>query len=380
MNRMKRNFTPALLLCVTLAILAPCAGGSPARERAQTLRRGVNLSHWYSQSLTGGYSENHLSTWFTAEDIALIVAMGFDHVRLSLNDQVLFDEKSPGRLKEAPLAKFDQRLDALLAAGLKVIVDLHPDEDYKRRLHEPAAEAALLANWRALAGHLAPRDPARVFPELLNEPGKTWETDAWAAVQGRVLAAIREAAPPHTVIVAPGKWTAADDLLKLTPYDDNNLIYTFHWYEPYLFTHQGSEWGWDVAGRISGLGWPTEPADAETVIRAATHNTETAGHLRRRITGGQHRAAWMSAMLDQIADWQKRHGGVPVYVGEFGVYAKDAPAEARYRWHEESRKLFEARDWGWAVWDYRGGFHVAIPRNGKTVPDERMQKALGLTR
>lgn len=380
MNRVK-NLLPATLLllsAVAFVALTQGAAASPAGERAQTLRRGVNLSHWYSQSMTGGYSEDHLSSYFTSEDIALITAMGFDHVRFTLNDQVLFVPENPGRLKAEPLAKFGERLNALLKSGLRVIVDLHPDDDYKQHLHEPAAEAALASNWEALARYLSSFDPERVFFELLNEPGESWETDAWRDPQGRVLAAIRKAAPRHTIIVAPGKWTGADDLLKLTPYHDDNLIYTIHWYEPYLFTHQGAEWGWDVVGRISGLAWPTDPSDAEERTRKATRNTETAGHLKRQIEQGQHRAAWMAGKLDEVAAWQKRHGGVPVYVGEFGIYTKNAPAEARYRWHEESRKLFEARGWGWAVWDYREGFRVAIREDGKTVPDELMQKALGL--
>lgn len=351
----------------------------PAALRAKSLGRGVNLSHWYSQSMTGRYDEKHLSTHFTADDIALIVSMGFDHVRLSLDNQVLFDPANPGRLKAEPLAKFDERLSALLDAGLKVIVDLHPGDDFKAALHQPANEAAFIADWSALAAHLSARDPERVLFELLNEPAETWDTETWAPVQGRVLAAVRKAAPLHTLIVAPGKWTGVDDLLKLQPYADDNLIYTFHWYDPYLFTHQSAEWGWAVARRVAGLEWPIEPADAEAAVQKAVQNSENVVRtLKWQLEQGWHRSEWITAKLDELSAWQRKHGWVPIYVGELGVYAKKAPPESRYRWHEESRKLIEERGWSWAVWDYRHGFRVTAQEKGKTVADERMLKALGL--
>src|SRR5215216_2019133 len=46
------------------------------------LRRGVNLSHWFSQA--ANYSKVHLDTHTTAADIALIKSMGFDHVRFPI--------------------------------------------------------------------------------------------------------------------------------------------------------------------------------------------------------------------------------------------------------------------------------------------------------
>ncbi len=56
-----------------------------------TLRRGLNLSHWFAQARSAqGYSQEHLTAHTTASDVALIHRLGFDHVRLSVDPALLF--------------------------------------------------------------------------------------------------------------------------------------------------------------------------------------------------------------------------------------------------------------------------------------------------
>ncbi|HVF23461.1 MAG TPA: hypothetical protein VM941_10310, partial [Pyrinomonadaceae bacterium] len=58
--------------------------------RFARLRRGINLSHWFSQA--ANYSKTHLETHTTAADIALIKSMGFDHVRFPIEPAPLLIE------------------------------------------------------------------------------------------------------------------------------------------------------------------------------------------------------------------------------------------------------------------------------------------------
>jgi endoglucanase len=63
-------------------------GPTVAQRRAAHLRHGINLSEWFAQVYDPkGYTKEHLLTWVTADDIALIKSMGFDHVRLSVNPE-----------------------------------------------------------------------------------------------------------------------------------------------------------------------------------------------------------------------------------------------------------------------------------------------------
>jgi hypothetical protein len=64
---------------------AVSAGGVPERRLAH-LRHGINLSDWFAQvGDPGGYNKQHFDTAITPHDLDLIQAMGFDHVRLSVD-------------------------------------------------------------------------------------------------------------------------------------------------------------------------------------------------------------------------------------------------------------------------------------------------------
>src|SRR5581483_9344136 len=86
----KQNMRKFVLLSVLLlSVCSPAqTNSSLAQRRAAHLRRGINLSEWFAQVYDPkGYTREHFETWITADDIALIKSMGFDHVRLSINPQ-----------------------------------------------------------------------------------------------------------------------------------------------------------------------------------------------------------------------------------------------------------------------------------------------------
>ena len=81
-----------------LSTLASHAAGQTSEKpvnlaaRFGRLRRGINLSHWFSQA--ANYSKTHLDTHTTAQDIALIKSMGFDHVRFPIEPAPLLNNPS----------------------------------------------------------------------------------------------------------------------------------------------------------------------------------------------------------------------------------------------------------------------------------------------
>src|SRR5919202_493103 len=138
--------------------------------RFARLRHGINLSHWFSQSPNRDYSKAHLQTHTTAQDIALIERMGFDHVRFPIEPAPLFNPTDPGVLNAEYLRYLDHALDMILAHRLAVIIDIHPSDDFKLKLNTDDRYVEAFAKfWRSLAQHLAVRDPERVFLEVLNE-------------------------------------------------------------------------------------------------------------------------------------------------------------------------------------------------------------------
>ena len=107
----------------------------PAFAHAQHLRHGINLSEWFAQVYDKrGYTREHFEAWTTAEDIALIKSMGFDHVRLSVNPQPMFTMNQPQKIPADYLIYLDAAVRMILDRGLVVVIDMHPDSDFKQRL------------------------------------------------------------------------------------------------------------------------------------------------------------------------------------------------------------------------------------------------------
>ncbi|HUQ30839.1 MAG TPA: glycoside hydrolase family 5 protein, partial [Pyrinomonadaceae bacterium] len=348
-------------------------GVSP--ERLATLRRGINLSHWFAQA--NEYTPEHLASHTTPSDLALIKSAGFDHVRLSVEPAPLIDTDAPDGLSPSYLEQLDGAIREIHSQGLAVIVDVHPSSEFKRGLAaSDAAVEAFVRFWAALAKHLSRYDERRLFLELLNEP-EFEDGSSWIEVQGRLAAAVREAAPRHTIIATAHRWSAVEQLKFLMPLADKNVVYAFHFYEPHNFTHQGATWGADYWPHLRNVPYPSSPASVAYLLPGIADET-----ARRNLAAyGEERwdAARVGREMERAVRWARKNR-VSVICNEFGVYRKFSPPAARARWLRDVRRALERRGIGWAMWDYAGGFGVAVKEQGTARLDPVTLEALGLGR
>jgi len=343
----------------------------PAARLAR-LRHGINLSHWFAQS--ADYSRSHLESQTTAEDIALIKSIGFDHVRLTIEPAPLFNAEDPGGLKAEYLKYLDNALDLILAQGLAVIVDIHPTDKFKLRLNSNDQIEAFAKFWRALAQHLSARDPDHLFLEVINEP-MVQDGYRWLGIQGKLISAIRSGAPRHTIIASGHRWSGIPELLFLLPYADGNIIYNFHFYEPFAFTHQGATWAGPNVSFYKNIPYPSSP---EAVSRIAdTIQDESARHNLLRYGEERWNAARIDREIGVAAAWAAKYQ-VPLTCNEFGTYRSFAPKADRAAWIRDMRVALEKYRIGWTMWDYAGGFAVVNKQNSHATPDAEVVKALGL--
>jgi len=370
-----------LIFFLTVAVAAttqsaPQPLSSVPATRLAHLRRGINASEWFAQVYDKrGYTKEHFQDWSTAGDIALIKAMGFDHVRLSVNPQPMFTEGRPDEISPEYLGYLDAAVKMILDQGLAVVIDMHPESDFKARLAKEDTLVHQFADfWRALARHYASWDQERVFLEILNEP-EFPDRYRWYGVQAKLVTAAREGAPQHTIIAAGARWSDDDELVFLEPLLDPNVIYNFHFYEPHIFTHQGATWGAYFWHWVKGLHYPSSPESASQVAAGVPEAVDRLALIRY---GQDHwDAARIDAEVAQVAEWA-RHRGVPVVCNEFGVYRAYADPKDRATWIRDARTAFERHGMGWTMWDYSGSFGVVTKKDGRAVPDELTVRALGL--
>jgi endoglucanase len=362
-----------LLLGASAAAQSPSQPNSLAIERARLLHRGVNASMWFAQ--TNDYSPARLRSYTTAEDIRVMHRMGFDHVRLSIDGDELLRNAPPNGLNASFVAEFDSVVRTMLDNHLRVIVDVHPSDGFKQQLStDDAAAARFVALWSALAGHFAGTDPGRVFFEVLNEPEFT-NAQQWSLLQTRAIAAIRKAAPQHTVIATAPRYSGLTDLLPFEPVSDPNVIYTFHDYEPFPFTHQGATWTSPQVRPLRRVPYPSTPEDIAANL--TQEPTLIDQHWITEYGLNRWDASRIQAELGFAAKWAEEHH-VPVYCGEFGVYKPYADPAMRAGWLHDTRTALEQYGIGWAVWDFQGSFAVVDKVNGNAIPDPAIAAALGL--
>lgn len=305
----------------------------PEQRVLSSLRRGVNVSRWFRYPAED--SPHHFRTFLTNADLELIAGMGATCVRLALDPKYLH------------LAYLDEALARLTGRGLIVVLDYH---DESRVIESgPAAVDAIESAWRALATHLRNTSPAAVLLEVLNEPVFDTDPQSWFPIRNRLIATIRSAAPEHTLVIGGTNWSSLDALLGSAPVVDDNVVYTFHFYEPFEFTHQGAPWVGGPVRHLSGVRY-----------RAAG-----ALHIERRIAAA--------------AEWARQHG-VAVWAGEFGAYPAVAPRLDRLRWLYDVRTALERHGIGWAVWSYDEslGLDRRLDGAGRVAIDWETAAALGL--
>jgi hypothetical protein len=380
---MLKRWTLLSIIAVTSSILTPVStaivpehlsvqSDVPASRLAR-LRHGINLSHWFAQS--ADYSKSHLESHTTAEDIALIRTIGFDHVRLTIEPAPLFNAEDPSRLKDEYLKYLDNGLDIILAHGLAVIVDIHPSDEFKVKLNSNDRQIEGFATfWHALAQHLSTRDPERVFLEVINEP-MVEDGYRWLGMQGKLITAIRAGAPRHTIIASGHRWSGLPELLFLIPYSDRNIIYNFHFYEPFAFTHQGATWAGPTVAFYRNIPYPSNPENVSKILDPI--HDETARNNLLRYGEDRWDAKRIDLEIGKAAAWAAKYH-VPLICNEFGTFRNFAPAADRAAWIRDMRAALEKYGIGWTMWDYAGGFGVVNKQNGHATPDAEVVKALGL--
>ncbi|MDL1883294.1 glycoside hydrolase family 5 protein [Anaerolineae bacterium CFX8] len=375
------------LAVITLALGGLAAVGVSAQEsgvsdaRFARLARGTNLPFWFWYAPE---TPEEIEARYSDADFTLTRAMGFTYARVPVDMGFLLDESRPDLLNRQRLALFDSGLDRLLAHGLAVMVDLHStsledsnNSNYSASLEDPAFVDTFVQFWRSFAAHLSARDPEWVFLELMNEPVFYDSPELWPPIQARTLAAVRESAPEHTIILTGARWSNVDTFIELTPTDDTNIIYNFHFYEPHPFTHQGADWSDDSVMPLRNVPYPADPQAVQALVDSA--ESETVRETLRAYGEEYWDAAKIAERIQLAADWGARHN-VRLICNEFGVFSPYAPPDDRAQWIEDVRTNLERHGIGWAVWEFDGSFGVvARAESDEAVVDAAVARALGLT-
>jgi endoglucanase len=314
--------------------LAEQPAASVLTQANQPFHRGVNVLGY------DPYWTDVKKRRFEWRHFTEIHRAGFDFVRLVL--QAFSHMDAQNKLDATWLAKLDDAVHQAQSARLGVIIDEHDFNPCSEDLN--VCRTKLTAFWRQVAPRFA-NAPRNVAFEILNEPHDKLNGEEWNRLFAQELAIVRQTNPTRIVVVGPTHWNSLNDLPLLELPADPNLLATFHYYEPFHFTHQGATWAGEEVKKLHGITWGSE-AD-----RAA-----------------------MRSDFDKVAAWSKANRR-PILLGEFGAYDKSGtPIDLRAAYVGAARSEAEKRGFGWAYWQFEGDFVVWDMAKQRWV--EPMLKAL----
>jgi hypothetical protein len=133
-------------------------------------------------------------------------------------------------------------------------------------------------------------------------------------------------------------WNWPSTFSELTPFDDDNVIYSVHFYEPLLFTHQNAPW----IGEPEAKAVRDYPSDYGSGFTRKYDLVMSAGRWDR---------GRIAREFAQVSEFGKKYGA-PVICNEFGVYTP-VELQAQLRWYDDLLAVLKEMGIGFSYWNYK---------------------------
>jgi endoglucanase len=391
-----------------------CAAPAPAQTAGvgTAFHRGIGISHVMAwAAVAPGPAQEFVYPPFSdvsdaqfSAELQTLRRTGFDFVRLAVDPGPFLQLQ--GSRRDVLDRMLIDRVKLVLSSGLAVVVDFHPSDmqpDYTAQALTAGTTAPVFQAYLRLlertAGLLGDLRSDRVALELMNEP--LVRAGAWQPMLEAAYAAARSRSANLLLVLDGGDEASPGALMVMQTArfaQDPAALFSFHYYEPYQFTHQGASW--NAARYLADVPYPARArplddslnATAALIARSDISEPQKAlAYQDAQARLNDYRASGFDAGtiandFARIARWARAQG-IPnsrLLLGEFG--ARETPlqhggarAAERAQWFHDIRAAAEANGFGWAVWAYRGGggFALATSDAGNDIEPDVAQ-ALGL--
>ena len=314
------------------------------------LKKGINLGGWLSQCVL---TYEHYDSFITKDEIKMLAGWGIDHVRLPFDYELL--ETAEGKRFEKGFEYIDKCIEWCREYNINVILDLHKAVGYFFMDANTEANELFTSDdlkdrfvdlWKTVAERYGKYKDCVAF-ELLNEVVENKFSDAWNELTKRTFDAIREYAPDTVIIIGGVNWNSVFAVKHLpAPYDEN-ILYSFHIYEPLVFTHQKAYWVPELA-KSDEIKFPLT---LEEIYKLS--NILSEDHMqtlkKAAMIGGVD--GFFERLFMPAIEYAKSMG-TTLHCGEYGVIDK-APVESTLIWFREINSTFEKFGISRAVWSFK---------------------------
>jgi endoglucanase len=309
------------------------------------LHKGTNIGHWLSQSRARGETRK---SFFTEKDVKFIDSVGFDHIRLPIDEEQMWDENE--KRHDEAFGLMEDCLEWAREAGLRVVIDLHIlrshyfNAEEKPLWTKPEEQDKFIRLWKDLSDCLHVWPNGMVAYELMNEPVAD-DPEQWNMLINRAVDSIRKWEPQRVIVIGSNMWQKSETFDRLrVPANDTNLVLSFHFYDPMPLTHYQAGWTEfrDFTGKVNYPGQLV--LDSKDPRFTKVYNRDTLLKMMQKPI--------------HLSDSLK----LPLYCGEFGVY-RDFFPEAKLAWYRDMVSIFNEFGIAYANWNYKSDAFGIVDEN-----------------
>jgi len=272
------------------------------------------------------------------EYFQIMAELGFNHVRIPIrwepSDRSMAD--APYTVSATFLERIKLVVDVALENNLLPIINMHHHDEL---FADPNGQKErFLSQWGQIATYFKDYPDDLLF-EVLNEPHGNITPAMWNSFFAQALAEIRKTNPTRCVLMGTADFGGLSGVQYLDLPDDENIIVSVHYYNPFQFTHQGAEWLGEQSNAWLGTQWFDTEAERNSI--------KSEFNALKQFSESQH---------------------VPVHVGEFGAYST-ADMASRVRWTTFLARWFEEQGFSWAYWEFSAGFGIYNPQTEQVITE-----------
>ncbi len=336
-------------------------------KRWEGYEKGVNVGGWLSQC---DHTKDTYENFVVQDDFKTIAGWGLDHVRVPV-DYDLVEDKEGNTLPDG-YKYIDNAITWCQENNLNMILDLHKTfgfsfddgEGEDGFFDNPDYQERFYKLWEMFATKYGKYSDMLAF-ELLNEVTKKEYMDKWNEIADTCIKRIRKIAPNVYILVGGYYNNSIESLPALRPPVDDHIIYTFHCYEPLIFTHQGAYWapGMDTSFRLS-LDSTYGDMNEDSKKQLSQVTVGFAGFDPNEKFGPEY---FEKLFSEAVGVAEERD--VPLYCGEYGVINL-ADAGESLAWYKIINAAFRKHGIGRAAWNFRQKDFGLVDEHLKPVIDE----------
>ena len=350
--------------------------------------RGIGIGGWltnfkryqcirpeWRRVLTVGDYE-HFATYIDESDIKNIAYMGFDHIRLAFDQIVLCDDT--GKFRESIIALVDQFIEKCEEYGLNVVLNLHKAignycdiDDKESLLKSSELQKKFIDFWVNIEYRY--RNNNKIVFELLNEV-KEIEPELWNRLAEKTINAIRTINHSRKIILGGVFFSNVDYLKYQKIFDDENVIYSFHFYKPDEFTHQKSVLRESHEFYNRDMPYPSEIGRYKEYYKTVYNKTEMYAGWDKIDK------EWIYDALKPVSEWVSKHPDKILWCGEFGTI-RHAKLAWRINWFKDVIFFLKEKNIPYCCWNYLstpndGNRFSLVDDDNRKILSEELRKTL----